>query len=64
MLVAPPAECVVARREEFVARPIAIVLIKRAAANQFDRPTAIAAVVDIDAIGHYPIGDRLSQFSI
>ena len=64
MFVAPPAESVVVRREEFVARPIAITFIKRAAPNQFDRPTTIAAVVDIDAIGHYPIGYRLSQLSI
>ena len=64
MKITAPTQYVMTCREEFVARPIAILLIKRGTPHQFDRPTSIASVVNIDTIGNHPIGNCLSQLSV
>jgi hypothetical protein len=64
MFVAPPAESVVARREEFVARPIAILLIKRSATDQLGRPATTTSIVDIDTICHHTVRYRSRKLSI
>jgi hypothetical protein len=64
MKITAPTQYVMTCREEFVARPIAILLIERSATDQLGRPATTTSIVDIDTICHHTVRYRSREFSI